>query len=358
MPSEPFIPDQALALRRFEPVFIARDPIVNRRAGARSATLSEFGRSAVRRYALTAKNGDLVRLVAGFQPALIHAHFGVEGVYALHTAKALGIPLITTLHGFDVTMSRASLIKSRKVAWLNYVFRLRALVQHGAAFIAVSQHISQRAVEFGFPSSRIHVVPIGIDTDAIKPGLPSDRPTVLHIARLVEKKGTADLLHAFSRVLRGCPEAQLTIVGDGPLKSQLRRRADDLGIAGSVRFAGALPHDKTLEMLKEATLLCTPSRTSATGDQEGLPMVILEAAAAGKPVIATRHGGIPEAVVDGRTGFMVGEGDVTALAERLTEVLTDAALSASMGREARSRVVKHFNLAAQTAKLENIYETA
>lgn len=287
---------------------------------------------------------------------VLHAHFGVEGVYVTPTAKALGVPLVTTLHGFDVTITKKQLIASKKPSWINYVTWRTSLFEAGASFVCVSEYIRRRAIEWGYPAERTVVLPIGVDTDVIKPVPFVGTPRIVHVARLVEVKGTADLLRAFAAVRRALPSAELVIVGDGPLRTRLGALATELGVAGAVRFLGALPHAEVLAEVGAAQVLCLPSATAASGAQEGLGMVLLEAAASGRPVVGTDHGGIPEAVVDGVNGYLVPERDPAALAERLLAVLTDPGLGERLGAAGRALVEGRYDLRTQTAKLESLYQ--
>jgi glycosyltransferase involved in cell wall biosynthesis len=355
-PSETFIVNQALALKDFRPLFVGRDPI-RATEGVDSISVSDFGRSAQLSYTLTRRSNPLWEILKNRHVAVLHAHFGVEGVYAVPMAKALGVPLVTTLHGFDVTISRKEFLASRKPSWINYVLWRGDLFAHGASFVCVSEHIRRRAIAWGFPQDRLTVLPIGVDVGLIQPTLPVEMPRIVHVARLVEKKGTSDLLRAFAVVKRALADAELVIVGDGPLRRQLHALAQELGVGGSVRFLGALGHAETLHQLSRSRLLCLPSVTAANGDQEGLPTVCFEAAAAGKPIVGTDHGGIPEALLEGVNGYLVPEGDPSTLADRLLMLLRDPQLCEQFGAAGRRLAVERFNLHRQTARLEDLYRS-
>ncbi|WP_232075800.1 glycosyltransferase [Phytohabitans suffuscus] len=322
-----------------------------------SVSVAGFGRPALLAYTLTGRPRPLATALAERGVALLHAHFGPEGVYGAAVAQAMGVPLVTTLHGFDVTVTKARLLASRKPSWVRYVSARGALFRHGARFICVSEHIRRRAVEWGYPDDRIVVLPIGVDVDLIAPAETPEVPRVLHVARLVAKKGTADLLKAFAVAARAVPGAELVVVGAGPLRESLEALAAELGVGGSVRFLGARPYPETLRWVRESRVLCLPSVTAPNGDQEGLGMVLLEAAATGRPVVGTESGGIPEAVVDGTTGYLVPEHDVTALADRLVTILRDPQLGERLGKAGRDMVVERFNLRRQTDKLEALYRS-
>ncbi|MFP5360431.1 MAG: glycosyltransferase, partial [Actinomycetes bacterium] len=223
--------------------------------------------------------------------------------------------------------------------------------------IAVSHHIARRAIEHGAREEAITVLYTGVDTQVFTPAPLPEAPTVLHVARLVEKKGTSDLLTAFATVLRTVPDARLRIIGNGPLRPALTAQAHALGIAGEVTFEGVQPHSTVREAMKQATLLCQPSVTAGTGDQEGLGQVALEAAATARPVVATRHGGLREAVSDGATGVLVDEHDTAALASAIGAILADPAQAAALGDAGRTWTERHFDAAANAADVERLYRS-
>jgi glycosyltransferase involved in cell wall biosynthesis len=297
--------------------------------------------------------GSAPRLLARLRearPALVHAHFATDGLLALPLAEALGVPLVTTLHGFDVTRSRAALLRSGRPGWMRYALLGGRLRAHGALFVAVSDAIRRRALASGFPAERTVTLLNGVDLARFQAGTP-EPGLILHVGRLVEKKGTALLLRAFAEVARRLPEARLVVVGDGPLRARLERQAGE-----RVEFTGALPPDEVARWMGRAWGLAAPSVTAADGDSEGLPTVVFEAAAASLPVVASDHSGLPEAVADGETGFVVPEGDVAALAGRLETLLASADLRARMAVAARKRAEERFDSGRQTAALEDLYD--
>ena len=166
----------------------------------------------------------------------------------------------------------------------------------------------------------------------------------------MEKKGTKVLIEAVA----GLADARLVIIGDGPLRGALERQARELG--DRVRFLGALPSDEVAQWMRRASVLAAPSLTAADGDAEGLPNVVVEAAASGLPVVGTKHSGIPEAIEDGTSGFLVPEGDAGALAARLADLLGSESLRRDMGAAARRLAERKFDRQMLTARLEAIYD--
>jgi len=358
--SETFIAAQAEALEGCAVLYLGRDRCGTGPPNAESLALCDLPGERRRRarvwQALSRDPRAYLRLLAGRAPALIHAHFGVEGVYALRIAERLRIPLVTTFHGFEATQTSTAMLRSGKPSWWNYVLHRRELARRGMLFICVSEFIRRRVLALRFPESRTVVHYTGVDTRAIRPPVTrSAIPTILHVARLVETKGTRYLLAAFAKLARKYPEAELQIVGEGPLEGALRAQADKLGVSSAVRFLGARPHAEVLKLMSSSWVLSLPSVTAPTGESEGLGMVLLEAAACGVPVVATWHNGIPEAVVDGATGFLCPERDVNALTERLSELLRDEGLRVRMGSAARQRAEQHFDLRRQSAALVRMY---
>jgi colanic acid/amylovoran biosynthesis glycosyltransferase len=358
--SEPFITQQAGQLRRYRPLYVGRLRYGDAPAGAASLALSDLGGplslARIGWQMLTRNPTPYLRLLKDRRPALIHAHFGVEGVYALPIARRLDVPLVTTFHGFDATLSTAALMTSP--AWANYPLFRHRLARQGDLFLCASGFIRERVLAMGFPAARSHVHYIGVDGRAIRPRDPAEETaTILHVARLVEVKGAEYLIRAFAQVAARSPNVELVMIGDGPLKASLQGLAKSLGVAERVRFLGALPHDQVLAWMRKAAMLVLPSVRTGTGRVEGLGMVLLEAAATGVPVIGSRIGGIPEGIADGETGFLVPEKDPGALARRIGDLLDDPALRLAMGAKARAFALERFDIARQTELLEGFYDS-
>ncbi len=354
--SEVFITEQVRHYARYHPFFLGRLRHGPAPAGIEALALADlYPRMALPMAGwqmLSRSIAPYERLLAGRRPALIHAHFGIEGVYALPLAEKLGVPLVTTFHGFDATLSTAGFFSSPAWAW--YPLLRRRFSQRGDLFLCASAFIRERLLAQGFPSERTFVHYIGVDCAAITPRAPEEEePVILHVARLVEVKGTEFLIRAFAAV---APGARLVIIGDGPLRKRLEQLARECAVTGRVEFLGALPHGQVLGWMRRAALLALPSVRTPSGRVEGLGMVVLEAAATGVPAVGSDLGGIRETILDGETGFLTPERDVAALAARMGELLADAALRRRMGAAARRRVEREFNIVRQTAALEALYD--
>jgi glycosyltransferase involved in cell wall biosynthesis len=359
--SEPFITQQAQQLRRHRPVYQGRLRYGAAPAGAESLALEDlwprWPLPPIGWQMLTRNPTPYMRVLGNRRPSLIHAHFGIEGVYALPLAQRLGVPLVTTFHGFDATLSTLGLLSSP--AWANYPLFRHRLAHEGNLFLCASSFIRERVLAMGFPEERTRVHYIGVDCLAIRPRDPAEEtPTILHVARLVEVKGTEYLIRAFVAVAARHADVELAIIGDGPLRRSLEGLAASLGLEGRVRFLGALPHVEVLARVRQAAMLVLPSVRTRSGRVEGLGMVLLEAAACGVPMVGSRLGGIPEVVIDGRTGLLAPERDAAALADRIGALLDDPAARRRMGGEARALVERQFDIHRQTETLEGHYDDA
>jgi colanic acid/amylovoran biosynthesis glycosyltransferase len=215
----------------------------------------------------------------------------------------------------------------------------------------VSEVIRARAIARGADpdSVRVHYTGVPVPDD---PPIVEPEWDVTFIGRFVDKKGADDLVAALGVLRPTRPRA--LFIGDGPLRARVEASARDLGVDAT--FTGPLPPAEVALRLAASRILAAPSRTAADGDTEGLPTTVLEAGALGVPVVSTRHSGIPEAVVDGETGLLGDERDVSGLARNLHRLLTDADLRERMGKAARAHIAENFDLARQSRKLEDIYD--
>ena len=355
--SEPFIVAQAGALTRYRPVYMGWLRWGSAPDGAQVLALRDrFGWPTIGWQMVGGAPGPYLRLLGERKPALIHAHFGVEGVAALPLARRLGVPLVTSFHGFDATLSTTGLFVVPN--YTRYALLRGRLARQGDLFLCASGFIRDRLLALGFPAARTHVHYIGVDIAAITPRpTEEETATILHVARLVPVKGTETLLRAFALLPPRHRGARLEIIGGGPLRARLEKLAASLGVAGSVFFRGALLHAEVLAAMRRAAMLVLSSVQSDNGREEGLGMVMLEAAATGLPVIGSRSGGIPEGIIEGETGFLVPQRDAGALAAHITALLDDTALRQRMGAAARRMVTAKFDLARQTAALETLYDS-
>ena len=293
------------------------------------------------------------RALAALQPCLIHAHFGPDAIFALALARRCQIPLIVTFHGYDATSTDDFLGKCSFIH-KEYLRRRADLARFGSRFIAVSQFVKGKLLAQGYPEEKIVVHHIGVDLELFQasPQLVR-RPVVLFVGRLIKVKGCSYLIRAMREVESTCPEAELVVIGDGPLRDELEREAAQC--LGRYRFLGSQPPHVVREWLNLAKVFSVPSITTEEGHAEAFGIVFAEAQAMGVPVASFSSGGIPEAVADGVTGLLAPEGDWPRLAANIARLLGDEALWQEMSRQAQDRVRSRFDLKRQSQILEEIY---
>jgi glycosyltransferase involved in cell wall biosynthesis len=355
--SETFIRAQAGALRLFEPRFVGVHAALKSLGLPSQPLLLEseatvFGK--VRRHLFWRSSfaPGFYRRIEELRPALIHAHFAVDAAAALPIARRLGLPLVVTLHGYDVTSSDRALrdspqgrryLKSRKRLW-----------QEAAVFLCISRFLYERALAAGFPREKLRVHYTGTDLSLFASSSSERDPDlIVFVGRLVEKKGCRYLLDALELVRREHPSVHLVCIGDGPLRETLQAQVERADLP--CRFLGSQRQEVVREYLAKARLFCVPSVEASTGDSEGLGMVFVEAQAMGTPVVSFRHGGIPEVVLHGQTGFLAPERNRDLLACCLLKLLQDDATWSRLSGRGPQWVRRAFDLQTQTLELEAVY---
>jgi len=275
----------------------------------------------------------------------MHAHFGTNSTTVAMLAQALGGPGYSfTVHGPEEFDAPAALSLGQKV-------------DRAAFAVAISQFGRSQLYRWAdFDSwKRIKVVHCGIEPEgfADPAPLPEGAARIVNIGRFSEQKGQMLLIEAMARLHAGHPDLHLTLVGDGPLRGALERAIAAHGLGGAVTLTGWLDEAGVRRALAEAQALVLPSFA------EGLPMVVMEAMAAGRPVIATSIAGIPELVRPGEAGWLVPAGDVQALAEAIGALAeTPTADLARMGAAGRARVLARHDAAVEAEKLAGHFAAA
>lgn len=357
--SEAFITEQVRNLTRHSPTFITCTVLGKIPFKYISISQNDFLKIKQLVYYLTRYPSLFSSHLNGFNNlSLIHAHFGTDGVYAMALADKLKIPLVVTFHGYETTLSRQAMWQSCSPLYYQFLFHEEELKLKASAFIAISNFLHDNLVKKGYPKEKIIQHYIGVDTEKFSPinRQPNER-YILCVGRHVEKKGIDVLLRAFARIANKHKQVSLFQVGAGEMTATLETLAKQLGICDRVRFLGAQPHEIVRNLMQNAEIFALPSQTAKDGNSETLGLVFNEASACGIPIVSTWHGGIPEAVLDGETGFLVPEKNERVLAERLDMLLSDPALGKQMGLRGREFVCEVFDIRKQTAKLESIYES-
>lgn len=263
------------------------------------------------------------RAVRTFRPHVVHAHWIVpQGLVAI--AAARGVPLVLSTLGGDIYALRGRF-------W-DPVHSM--VLRRAAAVTTMNREMRARLLELGAPRERTHVLAPGTDVQAVRTAGKGARVVsgrVLAAGRLVEKKGFHVLLEA-AHHLRS-RSWSLDVIGEGPWRQDLEAAAGNMPI----RFLGQMSRHDLARAMHEAEVFVVPSVRAASGDQDGVPIVLLDAMAAGCAIVASRLPGIDEAVEDRRTGLLVPPGDPGELAHAIDGILADSALRTSLGEGARVR---------------------
>ncbi len=344
-PSETFITSQVENVPHIQPMYVGTEQVGA--APKNAHVFTHCSNKILQR--ITRKNSMLLRYLQRMQPQLLHAHFGFDAVYALALAQQLSIPLVTTFHGSDATLSTAELLSKKKIAWLMYVLRRSELQKKGHVFLCVSNYMRTLLLQLGFPEEKTLTHYTGVDTTFFSRTKPySFGNTIVHIARLVEKKGTALLLHAISHIIPQL-RPKVIIIGDGPQRAELQRLAIELHIAHYVEFKGVCSREEVRTHLNNALILCAPS------ESEGLGQVLLEAQAMEIPVVASFLPAFQEALIEDKSGILVREKSPEAYAAVLTDLLQDTERAKKMGQCGQKFVAQKFDIVSQGMALSNIY---
>jgi colanic acid/amylovoran biosynthesis glycosyltransferase len=277
----------------------------------------------------------------------VHSHFvsvsADIAMLASHFGRLVGAgpsSWSATVHG---------LIELRDVQWP----RLAKKIAHADAIVAISDFTRSQLMavvgEDQWP--KLHVVRCGIEPAAYEDidDPPAGRPRVLCVGRLFPEKGQSVLLHAFARLAERGVDAELELVGYGPSEDRLKRLSQELGLSDHVAFAGAVGQDAVAEHYRAASVFCLPSF------YEGIPVVLMEAMASRRPVVATAVGGVRELVRDGETGFLVSPGRSDELADALERLLEDAGLRQRMGEAGRDYVAQNYDIDAVAGSLKDLF---
>jgi len=277
---------------------------------------------------------------------ILFCHYGTNGIIGSLLKESLpSLKLVTMFHGYDV---RLGLEKGGQI--------YHSLFENGDLLLANSRFTSHLLQEFGAFPEKIRVHPVGVDLTVFCPpsGESRKKPEkliLLSVGRLVEEKGHQYALQAIKIFQEKNPgiKFRYRIVGGGPLEGVLRELAEQLSLSEIVEFCGPASHERVLQYLMESDIFIHPSISEAFG------LSIIEAQALGLPVVATRVGGIPEAVLDEQTGYLVPERDSRALAEKIQYLAEHPEIRREMGRRGREYVRNNYDIRELNRRLEDIF---
>lgn len=288
------------------------------------------------------------RVVTEFQPDVINSHFAAttNSLYSVRAVERHGLPLVVSLHGADVEKMPEVSTSWRRVAL--------SAIRHADALTACSDHIRLRAGRLDEKALAAKVIRNGIDLSEFdfQAESPEEQPMFLALGRFVRQKGFDVLLYAFRRVVEVSSEPNLVLIGEGPEAQSLRGQTERLGIQDRVTILSSVPRPLVIGTMKTCMAVVVPSR------MESLGIVSMEAMAAGKPVVASDVGGIPEVVRHQKNGLLVPPEDPEALAAAMLEIAGDAELRKRLGEEGRRQAASMHTWPTAAAAYLDCYNTA
>jgi glycosyltransferase involved in cell wall biosynthesis len=288
----------------------------------------------------------------------VHVHWVVpNGPIGALAARGRRVPLVVSVHGSDVAVAERSFAVGRVARWS---------FERSAAVIAPSEDLLERARALG-GRGRLERIQYGADADALSAppgaaaalrdrlGLAADDVVVVGIGRLLRVKGFDYLVAAHARAVQDLPQLRLVLVGDGAERGRLAEQVRELELGGSVRLAGTAGRDEIPAYLAAADVVAVPS-VRYERYVDGLPNVALEAMGAGRPLVATDVGGLPELVRPGVNGLLVPEKDPRALADAILELARDPDLRERLGAEGRREIREERSWEAVGRRYVELYE--
>jgi colanic acid/amylovoran biosynthesis glycosyltransferase len=297
--------------------------------------------------------GEVRTLIGALERAkaeLLHIYFGHIAVHLLPLIRAWTKPVLVSFHGADV------MVDLDKPA---YRAATQQMLEAVRMVLVRSDSLGRALINLGCPSGKIRLQHTGIPVHEIpfrSRTWPADGAwRFVQACRLIEKKGLRVSLRAFAQFARRYPGASFTIAGEGPLRTELGQLAADLGIADKVFFPGFISQTQLRELFYQSHIFLHPSEVSGDGNQEGVPNSMLEAMASGLPVFATEHGGIPEAIENGRSGVLVKERDGDALGKTILEWTANPQSLSGIALHGAEAVRERFEQTGQTRQLEDYY---
>jgi colanic acid/amylovoran biosynthesis glycosyltransferase len=282
---------------------------------------------------------------------IIHCHFGPNGIVGVYL-KEIGVSrkCITSFHGYDVN----SYPKAAGKKVYDHLFK------KGDLFTCNTEFTKKRVAELGCNERKIMILPVGLGIEKFRFSerrvLDKESIKILTVGRLIEEKGHRYAIEAISEVVRRYANIEYIIAGDGPLRSELENLVSKLGIENYVKFLGVVDQNEVLKLLQRAHIFILPSVVARSGGTEAQGLVLQEAQAAGLPVVSTLTGGIPEGVLNGKSGFLVPERDVGALAKKIEYLVEHPELWSEMGRCGRKFVEERYDIQKLNQRLVQIYD--
>ncbi len=277
---------------------------------------------------------------------LIHAHFGFVGNYCLPMKEIINKPLLTSFYGFDAAINDGHVYTE--------------LFRNCKNITVLSNDMKNDLLKLGCPENKILIHHLGIDLNKFKYTEryinPIEKIHFLSIGRFVEKKGIIITIKAFYHLQLEYKNVELSIIGDGEMRYEIEELINNLEIQDKVTLLGLQSLEKVIIEIHRSHIFVLPSITAKSGDKEGTPTVLIEAQATGMPVISTYHAGIPEVVINNKTGYLVEERDSCSLYKKMKYMVEQPKIWNKLGKNGRKHIEENYNISNQVEKLEYIYK--
>lgn len=295
----------------------------------------------------------LIKMMKRRPADVMHAYFGHTGVHLLPFIQVWDRPTVVSFHGMDI---------QPRPQQEGYDAQMQELLQTLPLVLARSKSLLAGLERLGCPKEKLRLNRTGIPLESFpfhQRPMPADGSwRFVQACRLIAKKGLATALRAFAKFHARCPQAKFIIAGDGPMKGELEKLIGELGLRDAVELRGFLGQAELAELYARSHIFLHPSEMPPDQNQEGVPNSMLEAMSTGLPVLATTHGGIPEAVTHERTGLLVPERDEEALFRAMCQMTDEADRLYILGDAASRAVREEFEQGKQIEKLESYYDEA
>jgi len=280
---------------------------------------------------------------------VVFAEYLITGAETLEVCKKMNIPIIAIALGYDISMDHII---------THYKDRYQNLFKYARNIVIVSEHMKVNLEALNCPEDKIVFSPAAPDKSFFNVLPVHTKKQILAVGRFVDKKAPHLTILAFYKALQKIPDVTLIMAGDGALLNVCKDLVKALKIENSVNFIGRITPEQHKELLSQSIIFVQHSKIADNGDSEGTPVAILEASAAGLPVISTVHAGIPYVVIHGKTGLLCSELDVNGMAENMILLLKNPERAKEMGRNGKQHTKKNFTLKKHIEVLEDLIKKA
>ncbi len=309
--------------------------VIEPKSGTLNSWVRKFWRR-IRRETFSVGETEFIKSLQDNEINVVFAEFGITGAELVHLCKRIHLPLVTIFHGYDAYVHK--IIQDYKIKYLD-------LFQYAGKIIVVSEAMKSKLISLGCPDYKIVYTPCAPNDMfcKIKP-IFSEQKSFIAVGRFDDKKAPYYTLLSIRKVAEKYPDVKLYYAGLGTLYETVKNLTKYFKLENNVKLLGIITPNDFVSLLIKATGFIQHSITSISGDMEGTPVAILEASAAGIPVVSTRHGGISEVIIDGKTGFLVDEHDVDGMALNIIKLIENPGLAKEMGHYGKENIIQNFSM--------------